>query len=103
MGSRRRSKQEVPRIVALLASGIDEEALSSLGAAADHIVKAIRNVALQLRYYKRGLLYCPLCMRGPFTKNGYYLHLIRVHEDDMVDMVRVEAERVSGSSRIYGP
>lgn len=32
---------------------------------------------------KKGMLYCGICGRGPFTRRGLYLHLMRVHADDI--------------------
>ena len=32
---------------------------------------------------KKGMLYCGICGRGPFTRRGLYLHLMRVHAEDI--------------------
>ncbi len=47
---------------------------------------------------KNGLLYCGYCGKGPFTRIGLYLHIIRVHKkqlEDTIDRVYREIERAS--------
>jgi hypothetical protein len=36
------------------------------------------------------LLYCKICNRGPFTKKGLYLHLLRLHKDEIKAMLEEE-------------
>lgn len=44
---------------------------------------------------KRGSsIYCRLCGRGPLTKRGAYLHLLRVHEQDIEKILREELIRI---------
>jgi hypothetical protein len=43
-----------------------------------------------------GLIYCRLCSKGPFTKRGLYLHLRRIHRDE------IEAKLLEEISRIIG-
>lgn len=43
---------------------------------------------------REGGLWCNLCDKGPFTKRGFYLHLIRVHSKDIEIMVREELNRL---------
>lgn len=43
---------------------------------------------------KNGALWCRLCDRGPFTKRGFYLHLIRVHADDLEFMIEEEMKKL---------
>ncbi len=63
-------------------------------------VEAARNVGLQLRWVRGGgLLYCPLCGRGPFQPRGYYLHLLRVHYPQLVHLLQEEVERLVDASR----
>ena len=40
-----------------------------------------------------GLLYCGLCRKGPFTKRGMYLHLIRIHRYDLKTLIAEELEK----------
>ena len=44
---------------------------------------AIITVASEVVKEKNGLLYCSICKKGPYTKRGMYLHLIRVHRYDL--------------------
>lgn len=63
-------------------------------------VEAARNVGRQLRWVRSGgLLYCPLCGRGPFQPRGYYLHLLRLHYPQLVRLLQEEVERLSDASR----
>ncbi len=43
---------------------------------------------------RNGALWCRLCDRGPFTRRGFYLHLIRVHMKDLEYMVEEELKRL---------
>ncbi|MEB3806350.1 MAG: hypothetical protein GSR73_02405 [Desulfurococcales archaeon] len=61
-------------------------------------VIAARNVGLRLRP-TTAIYYCILCNRGPFTRKGYYLHLIRVHSQSIRRMIEYEIERLGESSR----
>lgn len=55
---------------------------------------AIRNVSSQLVTEKKGLPRCGLCGKGPFTKKGLYLHLLRIHLDDIRLMIEDETTRI---------
>lgn len=89
--------------VARIASGIvtpgdfDSKVLSR------PIVEAIRNVGLQLQDVRDGLLVCPICLKGPFTKRGYFLHLTRLHYYQLIQLVEAEADRIVFASRTVGP
>ena len=61
---------------------------------AKHTVEAIKNVGVYLRPEKLNTIYCELCGKGPFTRKGYYLHLIRVHSSEILSLVEEEAERI---------
>jgi hypothetical protein len=37
---------------------------------------------------KGGLIYCRICKRGPFTRKGLYLHLTRIHEGDVKEIIK---------------
>lgn len=43
---------------------------------------------------RNGGLWCNLCEKGPFTKRGFYLHLVRVHLKDIESMVREEMKKL---------
>ena len=54
------------------------------------VLNVINKVSFWLSYENNGLLYCKLCNRGPFTKRGLYLHLSRVHSNDIKNMLEEE-------------
>lgn len=37
--------------------------------------------------------YCRLCGRGPLTSRGFYMHVMRLHMDYVVELVSEELER----------
>lgn len=43
---------------------------------------------------RNGGLWCNLCEKGPFTKRGFYLHLVRVHLKDIEFIVRDEMKKL---------
>ncbi len=51
---------------------------------------------------RNGLLRCGLCGKGPFTRRGLYLHLIRVHNADIRYMIEDELERMIKVMHTYG-
>lgn len=56
----------------------------------DVISKLTNEIAIK---NESGLLYCGLCRKGPFTKRGMYLHLIRVHRYEIKTLISDELER----------
>ncbi|ABU81605.1 hypothetical protein [Ignicoccus hospitalis] len=46
-------------------------------------LEAAKRVAEMVREERKGLVYCAICAKGSFTKRGFYLHLMRVHKDDI--------------------
>ena len=50
----------------------------------------IDRIALFIAKQRNGALWCRLCGKGPFTKRGFYLHLIRVHPMDIRYMLEDE-------------
>ncbi len=52
----------------------------------------IEEVAASLVFERRGLLRCAVCSKGPFTRKGLYLHLIRVHREYIQELVRGKLE-----------
>ncbi len=65
---------------------------------AGHIIIAVRNIGIYLRDEKDAI-YCKICGKGPFTRKGYYLHLTRVHSDEILQLVEEEAERISRTTK----
>ena len=55
--------------------------------------KAAERVAKMLVVEKRGLKYCSICAKGPFTKRGMYLHFMRVHKEDVRALLEKELEQ----------
>jgi len=94
-----RTRQKIVVEVAKAASGMIEPEEMDLPPVNKYIAEAARNVALQLRHLIGGekILYCTICGRGPFRP--YYLHLTRLHYDEILQRVEDEAERLLASSR----
>ncbi|MET1160313.1 MAG: hypothetical protein ABWW65_05075 [Thermoprotei archaeon] len=49
--------------------------------------RAVSHVADKLVTEKNGHLRCGLCGRGPFTRRGLYLHLTRVHSEEILELI----------------
>ncbi len=88
--------------VAKIASGLENPDDFNTSILASHIVEAIKKTGANLHTTKDGLLVCYFCNKGPFTKKGYYLHLIRSHYYDLIDSVVQESERIASSSKDVG-
>jgi len=58
--------------------------------------EAITAVAEDIIVRKDDIRYCRLCGKGPFTKKGMYLHLIRVHRYELKVLINEELERRVG-------
>jgi hypothetical protein len=75
--------EKLVEITAKLASRMhveDEEfAKATATAAATHISREAN-----------GLIYCNLCNKGPFTKKGMFLHITRVHRDEVKALLEEE-------------
>lgn len=92
MWSRRRLVDYVSR----LASGLEV----SEPPLAPHVSLAARLVGEELKGDIGGGVYvCRLCSRGPFTRKGYYLHLVRLHFQEILHRVLEESERIASLSR----
>lgn len=91
--------------VAKIASGLESPESAELGILSGHYAEAVKLVGMRLRSLKDGVLTCALCneRRGSFTPRGYYLHLLRSHHPEILDLVRQEASRIAGASRASGP
>ncbi|MCS7111930.1 MAG: hypothetical protein N3D82_03620 [Ignisphaera sp.] len=55
--------------------------------------RSMERIALTL-VKRNGGLWCNLCSKGPFTKRGLYLHLIRVHTKDIEFMIKEEMKKI---------
>ncbi|MCE4615086.1 MAG: hypothetical protein F7B60_06130 [Desulfurococcales archaeon] len=67
-----------------------------------NIVYAIRNIGRLLsKRDGNGKYMCALCGKGGFTKRGLYLHLIRMHGDEIRDLVSREGERILSKKQVY--
>ena len=53
-------------------------------------LEAAKRVAELVREERRGLVYCGICTKGSFTKRGFYLHLMRVHKEDIKILLEKE-------------
>ncbi len=56
--------------------------------------KAVGTVATTIVTEKNGHLRCGLCGKGPFTRRGLYLHLIRIHGNEILSMVEEKYEEL---------
>ncbi len=62
-------------------------------------IETIKAIGHDVVKEKNGLLYCMLCRKGPYTKRGMYLHLIRVHRYDLKLLISEELkDRISKAS-----
>ncbi len=85
--------------VARIASGLEDVETFDSRVLAKHVIEAVKRTGMGLRKTKDGLLVCPYCGRAPFTKKGYYLHLLRSHYQEMIDSVGHEIERLASASK----
>ena len=80
------------KYVARYAAGldVDENDLRRItGSSAYPVMReAVYVVAKTIVTEKNGLPRCNICGRGPYTKRGLYLHLMRVHRDYIRELVR---------------
>lgn len=69
----------------------EEEIIKLVGISSKKIaLNSIDKVSFWLVYENNNLLYCKLCNRGPFTKKGLYLHLSRIHRNEIKSMLEEE-------------
>lgn len=87
-------KYVVKRAVGLPADDLD---LQRIVGSSRYIVmrKVVGSIASSIVTEKNGHLRCGICLRGPFTKKGLYLHLIRVHSDQILAMLKEKYEEIS--------
>jgi len=88
-------KDELVRYVIRRALGlqVDDLELASITGTTDYprMKRAVDSVASVLITTKNEHLRCGICGRGPFTKRGLYLHLIRVHYNDILKLIDEKA------------
>ena len=91
--------------VARIASGLEDPRQFRSTVLSGHIQEAVRLVGMRLSSPADSPAICPLCgpRGGTFTRKGYYLHLLRVHRQELLDLVRSEALRIAGAARALGP
>ena len=81
-------------ITAKVASKIkvdDKEIERSVGISSFRIAKnSVEKVAFWLSDSRNSVLYCKICNKGPFTKRGLYLHLTRIHRNEIKAMLEEE-------------
>ena len=65
-----------------LASGLGLKCQQGVTLTTDQLY-AIVDLARTIREDRNGLIYCGICGLGSFTKRGFYLHLTRVHKDEI--------------------
>ncbi|AAY80332.1 hypothetical protein [Sulfolobus acidocaldarius] len=69
----------------------DEEIERLVGISMRNIAKtSVQRVSFWLVEERGNLLYCKLCNKGPFTKKGLYLHLLRLHKDEIKALIEDE-------------
>jgi hypothetical protein len=59
---------------------------------AARVLRFLRENPDYLVKVKKGMLYCGVCGKGPFTKRGLYLHLTRVHAEEIARALRQAPE-----------
>jgi hypothetical protein len=57
------------------------------------IGKALERVSKQLPRVVNGELHCGLCGKGPFSRKGLYLHLLRIHRYEVKSLIAEELQR----------
>ncbi len=92
-------QDKIVESVAKIAAGMISASNFNSSVLASHVVEAIRLVGERLKP-TGNTIYCDLCGRGPFTRKGYYLHLVRVHYHEILLLVQEESERVGRASRL---
>jgi len=57
------------------------------------IGRALESVSKQLSKVINGELHCGLCGKGPFSRKGLYLHLLRIHRYEVKSLIAEELQR----------
>ncbi len=93
-------RTKIADYTAMLASGLMSPDHFNTRILSRWVVEAIKRVSQTLvDEGEEGNLYCRLCGKGPYTRKGMYLHLVRVHNSTLVNLVIAESERIYSSSK----
>ncbi len=60
--------------------------------------KAVEYSSKRLVRVSGGQMYCGLCGKGPYTRKGMYLHLLRVHKYEIKSIVGEELEELESTA-----
>lgn len=72
----------------------EDEIVRVVGYSSKQIAQnAVDRVAFWLSNEENHLLYCKLCNKGPFTKRGLFLHLTRIHRQEIKTMLEDEIKK----------
>ncbi|MEM1622712.1 MAG: hypothetical protein QW780_00215 [Sulfolobales archaeon] len=61
------------------------------------VSKAIEYSSKQIVRILDKQFYCNLCGKGPYTRKGMYLHLLRTHKYDIKNIVREELREIEST------
>lgn len=82
----------------------DFELRSIVGTTRYPLMKYVVNsIGEKLVSEKNSHLRCGLCGKGPFTKRGLFLHLLRVHKADIIEMLDKKYREVSQETDSVSP
>jgi len=56
--------------------------------------EVVKRVSSNIVTMRNGLPRCNICGKGPFTRRGLYLHLIRVHRYDIISLLEEEYRNI---------
>jgi len=72
----------------------NQEIIKLVGISSREIAFRVTNsISYWLTSSQNSLLYCKICNKGPFTKKGLYLHLSRLHRQDIKALLEEEIKR----------
>lgn len=63
--------------------------------------KVIGIISSSIVIKRRGLIRCGICGKGTFTRRGFYLHLVRVHYNDILDLINRKYDELSKQYRDF--
>ncbi len=79
------------KYIARKAAGLpaDDLELERIVGSSQYIImrRVVGSIVSSIVINRNGLLWCGICGRGTFTRRGLYLHLTRVHRDDILDLI----------------
>jgi len=94
-------KHELVRYIIRRALGlpVDDIDLIDIVGSTDYPVmkRVVDSISSKLITEKNNHLRCGLCGKGPFTKRGLYLHMMRIHFNDILGLVD---EKIKEYSRL---